>query len=593
MDNIDKLHYLRASLKGNALLVIDNLDFRGDNYNIAWELLCQRFYNKRLLINNHVQAIFSVESFHKESSASLRYIIDVTNKNLRALATLGSQSVDHWLVDTLIINIMTSKLDNVTKRQWEENRNTLTDSPSLSHFIKFLSNRADLLETLEEGQVPKNKLDSQKPKSFVIATGKSVKAISCPLCKQSHFLFACPDFRKLTVDERVNKVNAFNVCINCLRPGHKSFSCRLSNCKYCKLKHNTLLHVHNDVPQLQESNVALSANHSNNSNIVLLSTALVNVLDANGEPHNARILLDNGSTANFIAKDLLRKLNLPSHATGSRVIGINSQVSNSSQSCSITLKSSISDYKIGIDCFILPEITSSLPSTFININNLSLPSGIRLADPTFNIPSSVDILVGAEIFWDIVGANQIHLGKNKPTLVESKLGWLLSGVVQNNKNKSPVPVCMFTQNDRSDLDLSRFWELDTIPIKHELTSEACIRACENSFIDSTVRNNNGQFVVTIPLKETPDSLGSSFEMAKRRFLHTSHTQLKPFVRHRACEVREDFSNNTWRYVPSHDNPADLASRGLSADRIGDSSLWWSLYGFNTFSSSYNKTFRFL
>lgn len=36
IDNINKLHYLRASLKGSALLIIDNLDFKSANYESAW-----------------------------------------------------------------------------------------------------------------------------------------------------------------------------------------------------------------------------------------------------------------------------------------------------------------------------------------------------------------------------------------------------------------------------------------------------------------------------------------------------------------------------------------------------------------------------
>ncbi|XP_047986593.1 uncharacterized protein LOC125226606 isoform X3 [Leguminivora glycinivorella] len=149
MDNINKLHYLRASLKGSALLVIDNLDFKSENYTSAWKLLCSRYDNKRLLVNNHVKELFSVEQIHSESCASIRRLIDVTNKNLRALSTLD-EPTEHW--DTLIIHMMSEKLDSVTHRAWEEHRNTLSHPPSLEVFITFLSNRADLLETLQESK---------------------------------------------------------------------------------------------------------------------------------------------------------------------------------------------------------------------------------------------------------------------------------------------------------------------------------------------------------------------------------------------------------------------------------------------------------
>lgn len=57
---ITKFHYLRASLKGGALLVIQSLDFSEDNYDIAWSLLCDRYNNDRLLVNKHVKALFNI-----------------------------------------------------------------------------------------------------------------------------------------------------------------------------------------------------------------------------------------------------------------------------------------------------------------------------------------------------------------------------------------------------------------------------------------------------------------------------------------------------------------------------------------------------
>lgn len=114
MDNINKLHYLRASLKGSALLIIDSLDVKGDNYMNAWRLLCNRYDNKRLLVNKHVQALFNVEKLQRESSSVIRHLIDITNKNLRALSTLD-QPTQHW--DTLIIHMMADKLDGTTRRE--------------------------------------------------------------------------------------------------------------------------------------------------------------------------------------------------------------------------------------------------------------------------------------------------------------------------------------------------------------------------------------------------------------------------------------------------------------------------------------------
>ena len=58
-------------------------------------------------------------------------------------------------------------------------------------------------------------------------------------------------------------------------------------------------------------------------------------------------------------------------------------------------------------------------------------------------------------------------------------------------------------------------------------------------------------------------------------LHWIHkgTNCKPFISHRVKEIREAFPTATWSFTPSGDNPADLLTRGLSADQLKSSILW--------------------
>ncbi|XP_050670804.1 uncharacterized protein LOC126969432 isoform X3 [Leptidea sinapis] len=210
---------------------------------------------------------------------------------------------------------MTGKLDQITNREWEQHRNSMSQPPTLPVFITFLNSRADLLETLEESKVAKTQnsqaFNNTKPKSFVINTNNNFtnhksfnhKSSLCQLCNQSHFLFSCPNFRDLPVESRIKKAQDLKVCLNCLRPGHVLSKCKLGSCKYCRLKHNTLLHIENEPEQSTSQNVALTLNNTSETRTVLLSTALVNVVDTNGKLHTARVLLDNGSTANFVSED--------------------------------------------------------------------------------------------------------------------------------------------------------------------------------------------------------------------------------------------------------------------------------------------------
>lgn len=524
IQEINKFHYLRAALTGSASLVLKSIDFKADNYGTAWQLLLERYNNERLLVNNHVQALFNLEQFEHESCSSLRNMIDVTNKNLCALSTLGQPTEQGGLGETLIIHMMSDKLDKVTRREWEEHKNNLDAFPHLKDYIKFLSNRADLLESLNNNKNTTNTQnikENNKTKSYLTTTKtkqNNSDNVKCPMCSQNHFLFSCQSFRNLEVEARIKKASESNVCLNCLRPGHSVKRCNLSHCKYCKVKHNTLLHRESTTEKPTGDNIALSSNvvlpcSDNNQVHILLSTALAKVTDVNGELHTARILLDNGSTSNFITQELCGKLGLVRQSTSSTVSGINGQVSSTSETCSLHLQSCDGSYQAKVSCFVMPKITQSLPGSYVDKRYITIPPGIQLADPSFNIPSAINILVGAEVFWDVLGSDTINLGKNQPRLQSSKLGWLISGRVSQLRTQPSV--CHFLSQEESD-QVTRFWELDTV------SSDSCFsteeQACEKLFQETTRRDTHGQFVVTIPLKDSPKCLGDSYAMAKRRFL---------------------------------------------------------------------------
>ena len=51
--------------------------------------------------------------------------------------------------------------------------------------------------------------------------------------------------------------------------------------------------------------------------------------------------------------------------------------------------------------------------------------GLQLAG-SFDTDDSVDVLVGSDSYWNIVGSDTVR-GDTGPVAVESKFGWLLSG----------------------------------------------------------------------------------------------------------------------------------------------------------------------
>lgn len=518
-----KFHYLRASLKESASLIIQSLDFSVDNYDVAWSLLCDRYNNNRLLVN-HINALFNTEHIYKECSKSLRNTIDTVNKNLRALKTLNLPT-EHW--DILIIHMVLGKLDQTSIREWEKQRNNLKDLPSLEDFNLFLKNRADLLETMEDAyNKPRRHSDIThvRPKAFITNQAVSKQSqfnnsFQCPICKGHHSIYYCIKFKSLPIEKRIERVNQLNLCKNCLRQGHNEQRCKLGPCRICSQKHNSLLHITNNtnvvskastssecvvLPALQtqaraeslpiENNITLSSIHESQ---VLLSTAILNISGHDGQLHKIRVLLDNGSTSSFITESLQKQLQIPSYSTATTVQGLNNQSSQITERCDITISSlTNSGYNADVNCFIVPQITQIVPSARINCKPFTIPPHIHLADPIFHVPPEVQVLLGADLFWEVLSHNTMPLGKGKPTLVETKLGWLVSGSVPISHAKKQTyntVHCHFTNNIELEEKLNKFFELESVSTTQQVRTkgESECEAIFNNNCSSTRRQVRG------------------------------------------------------------------------------------------------------
>ncbi len=47
-----------------------------------------------------------------------------------------------------------------------------------------------------------------------------------------------------------------------------------------------------------------------------------------------------------------------------------------------------------------------------------------------------------------------------------------------------------------------------------------------------------------------------------------------FLENRVSDIQDFIGPSNWRHVSSQLNPADVASRGISADKLIDDELWW-------------------
>jgi hypothetical protein len=245
---------------------------------------------------------------------------------------------------------------------------------------------------------------------------------------------------------------------------------------------------------------------------VMLTTAIILVQDNMGNYQECRALLDSASQSHFITTNFARKLNINVETSHMQYVSsINGNHANIEGKIHTSIKSKNNKFKKNIECLVIEKITNSLPNQFYNVKNWNIPNNVVLADKNFNIPSGIDLLLGAEFFLELFHGATIQLGQNLPMLKKSVFGWVISGRVK------PIQSFVSVNSDDCQLNqiLRNFWELESVSSKQPLSQEELF--CESHFIQNYKRLSNGKYEVSLPFRQNPQTLGHSRELALKRF----------------------------------------------------------------------------
>ena len=316
---VEKLAYLKQACKGSSQQLIKNLLITEENYEIAWEQLTDRYENKRAIVKTHLDNLLNYPPMKGDTGTGLRRLIESYKESLMALSIQGCD-ISTW--DPILIHIIGAKIDPDSKKEWELQLTT-NELPELRKLMKFLDVRAKALEnvgpTKKWGDTAPQATRGQGYKAFAALTGVDPKCVVCKV--QTHPIYQCTAFKRLSVDQRSEVVKEQRLCFNCLTPNHSYMSCPSNSvCKSCNKAHNTLLHreARSSYPALVDqgttrvtpngkSDVVQKNVFANNFQAgrglanALLATCLVQVRDSTGKNVQARALLDSGSQANFMS----------------------------------------------------------------------------------------------------------------------------------------------------------------------------------------------------------------------------------------------------------------------------------------------------
>ncbi|GFT71915.1 integrase catalytic domain-containing protein [Trichonephila clavipes] len=532
-----KLQYLKGSLKSDALKIINSLSITNDNFEIAWKLLKDRYFNKREIMSSLIKKFINITPLSGESSTQILNLIDSTKEFVRVLESL-EYMVDPT-TDTLLMHMILFKLDP-NSRTWFERTFSTDVIPRLDELLQF---RATQARSITSSTTKRN---VQRKVTLVASNAQS----QCPLCNGDHTLSSCDTFLKLSVQGRSDFVKTNNVCFNCLTQFHSVKTCKSKfRCKKCKKPHHSLLHFENvsakgrqgavnvlnsrelsiNAPVFSPVPISGTSEPSENSRVVdvtscisdvnpdvqiLLCTALIQVRDIWGNYQTCRCLLDSGSQASLITNECIERLGLRKEKANVRISCLGTSDTRLNGLAEIQFTSHFSSQNsFHASVYVINKIVGMIPHHDLDSSMRELFGDISLADPAFYKSSPIDVLLGVDLTLPLLKGQTLSLGKDKPFAIRSELGWIIGGKANSSgQNSFHVNHIQLV----SDQLINKFWELDSVPCAKPLTSLE--EACEDHFVKTHSRDENGRYTVKLPFHTPPTRLGNSKQNAIRRLI---------------------------------------------------------------------------
>ena len=545
ISDVQKFNYLRGQLRDGAERVIAGLPLTSANYVKSIQLLKERFAQPHKIINARMEALLNLPS-PTDHLSSLRLFYDSVETHIRGLESLGKKTETYG---DILVPIIQKKLPNGIKRNLA--RQNGNKEWQLDNLRKAILNEIEILEAGQNSssdyELSSNSttaataafLTTLKPHTPVPSppTDQRPTKRTCLFCKGEHN----PNDCNVVTDKgkRYSIVREARVCFNCLNRYSVSKCKSRNRCKVCHRKHHTSLCQNVEPPPPVSSNESTTTNKisgapptdktaalsvasyhigdTDRHTPVLLKTAVASVGSHNNHV-SAHILFDEGSQRSFITSEAATKLDLKpetQETTSLSTFGGTTSSVKRIDTATIYLETT-QEETIPIRVIIVPTIAAPLTTyTGANVRDLPHLKGLPLAQVNIDdSPFTVDILVGADHYWDIV-ENEVIKGPG-PTAAKSKIGYLLSGPLSNSNHSENLNTSILnvvTEHHQEQFDLERFWRIESVGVQpnSEETPDFL-----KYYQDSSIMLEDGRYSARLPWRLEHPPLPSNSEITKQR-----------------------------------------------------------------------------
>ena len=547
ISGVDKMNYLCGLLKGEAARVIQGLPLSESNYKRAVDLLKERFGQKQVLINAHMDALLKIPVATNDVK-KLTSLYDACEGYIHGLELLD---VDPESYGDLLIPIVMKKLPKEVRRimlrSHHETTWTLADlRKQLRHEVETRE-KSSLGQSDKEVSAPNPPFNSMFPTAgalFSGALGGENSKNDCTFCDGPHPSDSCKIVP--AVDQRLEILHNQKRCFRCFKKGHMLKSCySKKRCSQCNGKHHSALcksagidrhkpsgtvpteentskrNPEKEDSPVQEGSTLVGSTHTSQDTI-LLQSVLVDVA-AGSRSCQARLLFDSGSQRTFISQDLANKIGAQPFKKEELLMstfGHDKRIKADFETVRVCLMAD--GEGIIINALVSPVISPPI-SAHLQDDDLNFPylQGRRLADPVRTRgPLEIDIIIGNDYYGSLV-TGEIIKGDG-PMAMNSKFGWLLSGpVIQAEQPKEIIETHCYRIEIKPAQDdgtlneiLPRFWELDSLGIADSPQVEDEVLRHFNESV--SFNEQEGRYTVQLPWKQDRPPLPSNLGLCKKR-----------------------------------------------------------------------------
>ena len=532
---MSKFVYLLSLLTAEAKLSVKGLTISAAHYQIAKDILVQRYGRKERIIFTHVQQLMNITvpgNITCENTV-LWKLQDELLAHVRSLEALGVTGDQYGVILTPLI---LSRLPQDVRLEWaREGEGRDNDLDWLLTFLASEINRRErsqsfrdttthdpVATTCEEKVRSARKASASALHVHSSASGSEDVQVSCDVCGvNGHTSERCWNLTKLsTVSERRSKVQMCGLCYRCLCRDHVAKDC-LNKCDKCGGRHHILLcdprptstqetcstsstsirsdshrsvyhtteqkHTNSNLSLARKSNVHANSKDSKDRKTkrVILQTTDVTASGCTGKSGIFTVLFDTGSDRSYVSGRLVKRVEPEwvgtqqlSYSAFGTDHGRKSELRNLFH---VNLKCADDSY-VSLFATEIPTICAPVYRPDIPLHVLQSFEQLSIeADCSDGGEVQVDVLIGLDAYWKFMKSGIV---RNTGGLVaqESVFGWVLSGSLVDDGG-SVVSHQLLCFNEVPEAALHKFWDLESIGISDAPVEAADVSAVFKQQVD--------------------------------------------------------------------------------------------------------------